>query len=482
MPSRLRRSATRVAVGLLLVVPATGCTSSSGQESNSGAIDRPASTVPDVGSAGAGDPLFPSLGNGGYHVEHYGLAFDWVPDGNRLAATAVLTAKSTQRLTAFNLDLHGLDVRAVTVDGAPARYTRKGDELTVTPAVEIADGHAFTTTVVYDGVPDPIVDPDGSHEGWMTTHDGAVALGEPAGGPGWFPGNHTPADKAVYDITVTVPDGLVAVSNGRLVEKTAAPEGKTAFHWRADEPMASYLAMLAIGHFDVSEGTIAGVPSYIAIDPQAASPETEAVPEILGNMIPWASDRFGPYPFGATGAVVVDMPDLEYSLETQTRPFFDASPGGETVIHEMAHEWFGDLVTPKTWQDMWLNEGFATYAEWLWAEDHGGPTAAEAAARIYADSPAEGQGMWAFPPADPGSPENVSRAPMYQRAALALQKVRAAVGDEVFFTILRTWLSEHRYGTVTTADFTALCTRLSGQDLGPAVFEPWLFEDAKPDW
>ncbi|MCF2531277.1 M1 family metallopeptidase [Yinghuangia soli] len=461
----------------------SACTSSgdgSGGGKATGGGD-PASTAPGAGAAGAGDPLFPLLGNGGYDVGSYDLSLAWDPAGNRLAGTAEIIATATQQLTAFNLDFHGLEVRVATVDGVPAaRIERKGDELTLTPAQPLAAGQQFAVAITYRGTPQTIVDPDGSSEGWMPMGgDGAVALGEPAGSQGWFPGNHTPADKALFSITLTVPQGLTAVSNGRFMSRTST-DGRDTFRWQGNAPMATYLAVAAIGRFRVEESTAAGgLPAYYAFAPGQESEATRALPELVDRVLSWAGAKFEPYPFDAAGAIVGDLPSLGYALETQTRPFFEAAPPEETVVHELAHQWFGNSVGPRTWQDMWLNEGFATYAEWLWREDHGGPSAQESFTEMYDTSGPAGEGIWAFPPASPRTAADVSGAPVYGRGAMVLHKVREAVGDAVFAEILRTWLRDHRHGTAATADFVALCERLGGKDLS-AVFGPWLFEDGKP--
>ncbi|MDI2126157.1 M1 family metallopeptidase [Yinghuangia seranimata] len=480
-----RPSALRVVAAAAVLALVSGCTSSSAPERP---LTRPSAAGAGAGAGASGaseaaggdasDPLFPALGNPGYDVQDYTLALDWTPQGNRLTGTATLAIQATAELDAFTLDFHAMDVQDVTVDGAPARTRRDDDKLTVTPAAPIPAGRAFTARIAYSGVPKTITDPDGSHEGWMKTDDGAVALGEPAGAPGWFPGNHAPYDKAGYDITVTVPQGLTAVSNGKLVDH-AVHDGRESFHWNSPEPMASYLAMVAIGRFRVSEDTAAGVPAYYAVDPEEESDRTNAIPATVDAMLAWADRRFGPYPFASTGAVVGHLPDLGYALETQTRPFFETAPEPDTVVHEMSHQWFGDSVTPRTWNDMWLNEGFATYTEWLWAEDHGGPSTRTSFETSYDRSGPAGQGVWAFPPGAPGSPKNVSGPPVYERGAMALQKLREAVGDEAFFTIVRTWLSDHKHGVVETADLRALAEHVSGKPLGP-LFDTWVYGKAKP--
>ncbi|MGW1289376.1 M1 family peptidase, partial [Streptomyces sp. NPDC002586] len=198
------------------------------------------------GGSGVRDPYFPKAGNGGYDVDHYDLALDYTPAGRRLTGTAVITARATQDLSAFNLDLAGLQVDSVTVEGRKALFARAGQELTVRPHDDLSKGETFRTTVRYSGTPRTLTDPDGSKEGWLPTADGGLGLGEPVGSMAWFPGNHHPSDKATYDITVTVPKGLQAVSNGELADQSTKG-GRTSFHWHTAQPMAGYLATVAVG-------------------------------------------------------------------------------------------------------------------------------------------------------------------------------------------------------------------------------------------
>lgn len=334
-----------------------------------------------------GDRLFPGLGNGGYDVAHYGLTLDYVPETNRLKGTAVITARATQDLSRFDLDLSGLRVRTARVRGAEARIRRSADELLVTPAKALRKGETFETVVTYDGTPRTLGGDEGDEgdegglEGWIETDDGATALGEPTGSMTWFPGNHHPSDKATYDITVTVPkdadgDPYDVVSNGTLVAER--DDGKTVTrHWRTAEPMAGYVAHVSVGHFDAAESsTDDGLPVYVAVDP-AEPAEAGDVAALVAEIVGWGGERFGPYPFSSTGAVVDHLPELDYALETQTRPYFGEAPDEALLVHELAHQWFGNSVTPRRWKDMWLSEGLATYAEWLWEEDQG----AEAPAR-----------------------------------------------------------------------------------------------------
>ncbi|MFI6940610.1 M1 family metallopeptidase [Streptomyces sp. NPDC050418] len=429
------------------------------------------------GAPGLRDPYFRLLGNGGYDVSHYRISLSYDPGKHRLTGETVITAEATKDLSAFNLDLAGLRVESVSVEGRAARFNRAADELTVRPVDELPEGSAFVTTVRYSGAPKTITDDDGSEEGWLRTDDGALALGEPAGSKAWFPGNHHPSDKAAYDITVTVPEGLEAVSNGELRSRKTA-DGRTAFAWHSGEPMASYLATVAIGPYETeSSKTREGLPVLTAVDPAEAEASEEVLARIPG-IITWSERYFGPYPFSSVGAIVAPDGAAGYALETQTKPVYPGTPETELVVHELAHQWYGNSVTPKSWQDMWLNEGFATYAEWLWEEDEGGDTAQESFDAAYAtDADDE---IWSYPPAKPTDASVISDAPVYVRGAMVLHKLRETLGDEDFFALVKGWAAEHRHGNADTADFTAYAEKRAGKNLD-AVWEPWLYGDGKPE-
>ncbi|WP_107428833.1 M1 family metallopeptidase [Streptomyces kebangsaanensis] len=429
------------------------------------------------GGAGVRDPYFPRAGNGGYDVGHYDLTLAYDPDRRHLTGTAVITARATQDLSAFNLDLEGLEVRGVTVEGKAALFSRAGQELTVRPHDDLVKGETFRTTVRYAGRPRTVVDPDGSEEGWLPTADGALALGEPVGSMAWFPGNNHPSDKAAYDISVTVPEGLQAVSNGELKNETTG-KGRTTFRWHTAEPMASYLATVAVGRFEITRSTTkSGLPVYVAVDPTQVK-ASRAVLAKIPEVIEWAEYNFGPYPFSSTGAVVGRDEDAGYALETQNRPVFPGAPDTGTLVHEIAHQWYGNSVTPRSWRDMWLNEAFATYAEWLWKEDNGGDGAQRTFDALYDD--AGNKALWAFPPARPSGAEHIFDPPVYARGAMVLHKIRQAVGDDMFYDIIQGWAATHRHGNASTADFTAYVEKKApDKDFG-GIWKDWLYGEGRP--
>ena len=217
------------------------------------------------GATGIGDEYFPFDGNGGYDVGHYGLSISYDPRTDALLGVALIDATATKNLSAFNLDLDGLHVRAVRVDGRPARWSRARGELTISPRDGLRRGREFRTVIRYDGEPAPIDDAFG-RSGFLPTNDGALVAGEPHGAATWFPVNDHPLDKATYTFRIKVPQGLQAIANGELVDvKDLGPS--TLWTWELDEPMASYLATASIGEFNIKSYEADGIAYWDAMDP-----------------------------------------------------------------------------------------------------------------------------------------------------------------------------------------------------------------------
>jgi aminopeptidase N len=427
------------------------------------------------GSAGLGDPFFPNAGNGGYDVSHYSLTLGYEPAQDQLTGTAVVTATATQDLSSFDLDLRGFSISRLLVNGAAADFTRDGQELVITPSAGLVSGSTFTVTVDYAGTPPIITDPDGSIEGFVPTDDGAFVVGEPQGSPGWYPVNDNPRDKATYDFSVTVPDGLTVMANGVLVSHTSSG-GKTTWVWSETDPMAPYLATATLGRFDLTISVLdTGIPSYVAVDPTLAKGN---VLRKLPDIVQVYSSIYGPYPFNAVGSIVDDAKIVGYSLETQTKPVYDRMPDEATLAHELSHMWFGDSVTLTVWPDIWLHEGFATWSEWIWSEYSGQKTAEKYFKNLY-NTPAQDTRFWTPPPAVPGTPAFMFNGTIYYRGAMTLEALREKVGDMTFFQIMRGWATQNRYGNVTTPEFIALAEQLSGMDLDH-FFDVWLYQPEKP--
>jgi aminopeptidase N len=429
------------------------------------------------GAAGIGDPYFPTYGNGGYDVAGYDLRLRYDPKSGVLGGDATITAAATQDLSRLDLDLAGLTTSAVTVDGRPARAEQKADELVVTPAAGIVRGKPFTTVVTYGGKPQALRNPALGVGGWLRTKDGAFALGEPESASTWYPVNDHPADKATWRLAMTVPDGLEVLSNGVPGPRTTAA-GWTTWTWSESAPMASYLSTVVIGQYRVRTGTHAGEPIVTAV-PDSLPADGPAAKSIgrTGEIIDFLTTQFGRYPFDAYGGIVLDDDRVGYALETQTRPvyggsFFRTDPNPVVVAHELAHQWFGDSVALERWRDIWLNEGFATYAEWLWQEHEGQATVAQSFDRTYAGFD------WRHVPGNPG-PTNLFGDAVYQRGAMTLYALRRTIGDQAFAGLLKSWPAEHRDGNVTTAEFIQAAEKASGKDLD-RLFQAWLFGTTKP--
>ncbi|MER7935452.1 MULTISPECIES: M1 family metallopeptidase [unclassified Streptomyces] len=438
-----------------------------------------AAPAPVQGAPGIGDPYFPELGNGGFDARHYDLDVAYNPDTDRLDGVTTLTARATQNLSSFDLDLQKLEVARVEVNGRNARFTRSGDEITITPRSTLTKGREFTVSVTYGGIPEALSGPIvfGSDYGWMKTADGVFVACEPNAASTWFPSSDHPSDKATYDIRIKAPKGLTGVSNGRLVS-TYDKGASTYTHWRESRPMATYLATATIGKFDVRTGrTPSGIPIYVAIDPVLANSNSVDVYAVTAAATDYWSKLFGPYPFEETGAIVDDMPEAGFSLEVQSKPAYSAVRNESTIVHELAHQWFGDSVSVAQWKDIWLNEGFATYAQWLWAEHQGTRSAHDSFLAGYDSRPAD-NAFWQTVVADPQR-DTMFASAVYQRGAMTLQMLRERIGDTAFFKLLPAWTKLHRYGNADTADFIRLAEKISGQQLDD-LFQTWLFTPGKP--
>jgi aminopeptidase N len=439
------------------------------------------------GAAGVGDPYFPLEGNGGYDVRHYDLSFSYDPATDRLDGTMVVRARATQDLSRFDLDLQQLEVSAVRVNDNPAAFTRDGQELQVTPLNRLREGSTFNVAVDYGGVPQTIVGSPivfGSPYGFLHTDDGAFMGDEPNVASTWMPLSDHPNDKASWTIRATVPAGKGVVANGRLVSQVTA-NGKSTFVWDEPEQMATYLVTACIGNWVIKTGrTPGGIPETVAVDPTIIASRPDAV-DFFYNTTAEATDLwvkdFGPYPFDSTGAIADNATfngqPLGFSLETQTRPVYSAVRSTSTIAHELAHMWFGDSVSVADWHHIWLNEGFASYAQYLWTEHLGGASPHDQFVAEFNSRPASDP-FWNSQIADPQRDTMFQRA-VYRRGAMTLQALRDKIGDDAFFRVLRTWTAEHFQGNATTAQFIALSERISGQDLSN-FFQVWLYTPTKP--
>jgi aminopeptidase N len=360
----------------------------------------------------------------------------------------------------------------------------------VRPRHAIAKGRAFTVRIRYHGKPRLLDEGVLGDNGVFPTADGFLVVGQPHVAATWFPVNDHPRDKAVYAVAITVPKGVEAVSNGRLAS-TRTRGGHTTWLWRESAPMASYLATATTGQFKLRKYEQDGISYVDAIDPalyRSGAPSTGRIAEQVLRQQPrilkFLSGVLGPYPFKDAGGIVDNDPDIGFALENQTRPiysraFFTSGSVADNdwvVTHELAHQWTGDSLAVASWRDIWLNEGFATYMEWLWSESQGRGTAQQIF-DSFSTIPADDE-FWSLEIGDPGA-GGIFDDPVYFRGAMTLHALRQKVGDEDFFRLVKRWTGLHAGGNVSTAQFVALAESVSGEELD-SFFHTWLHTESKP--
>ncbi|WP_329619504.1 M1 family metallopeptidase [Streptomyces sp. NBC_01255] len=429
----------------------------------------------------ASDPYFPANGDPRYRVHRYEIALDYRPGPNRLAGTARLSAiVGRAPLTEFDLNLAEFKVGRVQVNGRAPHYTHRGGKLRVRPAKPLTAGAAFTVEIHWSGNPKPVRSPWGGL-GWEELTDGALVASQPVGAPSWYPCNDRPADKASYHISVNTPSPYTVVAGGRLLTRTTKAS-TTTWVYEQTAPTSSYLVGLSIGMYQtvlLGDPGLGGVPQTAHVPAHLLSRFSRDFARQPAMMRVF-EELFGPYPLGEYAVVVADE-ELDVPVEAQGLSLFGANHvdgvrGSERLIaHELAHQWFGNSVTIGDWRHIWLNEGFAKYAEWLWSERSGGRTAQELAAaahRLLASQPQD------LVLADPGR-KLMFDDRLYQRGGLAVHAIRCALGEGPFFRMLRDWATAHRHGVVTTAGFTAHVARYAPEPVD-GLLASWLHAPALP--
>lgn len=446
-----------------------------------------------AGEPGIGDDFYPLLGNGGYDVQHYLIDLTISDDLREIQAGIVtISAVATQDLNAFNLDILGMTVEHVAVNDSPAGFTRDGREMTVTPVYPLTSGQPFVVRVAYSGTPGTDAEGDDLdfNNGWFYYDTGVFVASEPDGAAAWFPANDHPLDKAKFRFVIDVPAPYVVAANGTLVEIKPVRD-IIRYTWDMDYPMATYLATVNIQRFEErtdQSGSGVHIRNYF---PERLADAGEEAFAPQAEMIDYFESIFGPYPFDQYGAVVADV-DLSFALETQTMSLFGrnaitqgraaGTPAELVIAHELAHQWYGNSLTPATWRDIWLNEGFATYAQVLWVEHTRGREAADTLLRQYyvaIRSPM----LITVGAAAPGNPppDGLFNTSVYLRGGWALHALRLHIGDEDFFALLREYAGRFQYGSVTTQDFFALAVEISGDPAAADLLHAWIYEDAVPD-
>jgi aminopeptidase N len=441
------------------------------------------------GASGIGDRLYPELGNGGYDVDRYHFEIEVGADWS-VVATARVELTPLGDLSAFNLDLAGLDVQSVEVDGFEAAgFEHRDRELTIDLGGTARAGVPISVTVLYSGTPRSVpADAVPFRPGWQQGEEVAYLFSQPDGAQSLFPVNDHPLDRADVDLVVTTPTGVEAISGGAIVSESQAGSGDTVVWEMID--IAPYLIPLAIGQFTVvSDRVVDGVQYDVWVSDDLVESTAIETFDIQPDVIAFFEERFGPYPFDRAGALIVDD-DLGAALETQTIPTYTATSArwGEIVIaHELAHQWFGDSITLEQWDDIWLNEGFATFAHWLWLEERFGrdryDSEVEVAYRLLSGIGLTESGVTpavaadrvraAFPPPDDPRAADLFNRSVYDRGGLALVALRDSVGDTALFDLIRTYTQRFRGSSITTEAFLALVDEALGAEPA-ALLAAWV--------
>jgi aminopeptidase N len=458
---------------------------------------RAAASIPapngNHGALTGDDPYLTNSGNGGYTVSAYNLDLDYKVRMNRLEATAIVTATSTQKLSRFSLDLAGLVASKVSVNGTRvAKFSQRDNKIVIKPASPLAADQPFTVMVRYGGFPHPAQSAWGE-VGWEELADGVLVAGQPCGAATWFPCDDQPSAKASMHIRITCDSPYFVQATGTPVSRVARGH-RTVWVYEATEPVAPCLATVQIGLYAQRPLSAGPVQQRLLVSDELAARAAHDF-ELQPCMMETFAELFGDYPFGEYTAVVTDD-ELEIPLEAHGLAVFgrnhiDGAGSSERLIaHELAHQWFGNSVTAAQWSDIWLHEGFACYAEWLWSERKGAAlpsvlgrlrpinsrTADEHARHHWARLDALPQDLVL---SDPG-PDLMFDDRVYKRGALLLHSLRLAMGDDGFFSLLREWTSIHRFGSVSTADFVRLAVASTEAPVEQLLSE-WLDQAALPE-
>ncbi|OYN93815.1 M1 family metallopeptidase [Enemella evansiae] len=433
--------------------------------------------ITEDGGDGVGDRYFPTAGGGGYDARDYRIEVSWLETQSRLEGRTTMTAAATRPLQRLRLDL-ALPASEVRLNGQPVRFTQQGLDLAVTADRVLAPGEEFRVEVVYAGNPDDAAGLTTARA--LRLNREILFAGQPFGAALWFPSNDHPSDPATMEVIARVPSDLQAISVGALISRDIGDEPDwDTWHWRSDQPMATYLNLLAIGPYTVIEDNTGVRPQLYAVSKQLAPPlaaGTEAALRRTPETVRRLEEVWGPYPFGQVGGVASSVDVGFGALENQTRPLYRseslAQNPNRLLTHEYAHMWFGNQVTLRQWDDIFMNEGYASFSEWIVTERTGGRSANEQLLTQYDEVDDR---LWGLRIDDPGP--NRMFAAVYVRGPMALQALRNVLGDEQFFALGRDWVA--RPGTGSLEEWQQRAQARTSVDLAP-FWAAWFSGTTKP--
>ena len=420
----------------------------------------------------------------GFDMLHYDITIELFPTVHYIEGNVFAEVTATENgLSEVDYELESLNVTEVRVNETGASYTYANGILTITLDQTYSIGENFSTQVFFEGY--PVLSNDGYSTGihWSSY---IFTYSDPNGARYWWPGYDHPWDKATTKAIITVPDDLLVASNGLLESEVDNGDGIKTFTWDNTDPIATYLVSLCIGAYSTFEQTYPGVPIINYVYPGhlgAAQNDFACIPVAMGIY----EDRFGDYPWQKYGAAECNIFGGYGGMEHQTM----TSIGNGLIngygtyelifVHELGHQWFGDCLTPLTWKDVWLSEGFATYSEALYVEGTEGYDAMCA----YVQSSFHTYYLnWAgsntYTVYDPPYLAYFTPA-TYEKPASFLHMIRLAVGDSTFFDILQTYFSLYASSCVITEDFQSVCEDVAGRDFDN-YFDAWIYGSGVPSF
>ena len=404
----------------------------------------------------------------------YNLSFDLYPEEKMIVASAIITGQVLdQNIKSIDLNFYdNFKITNLLLDGVASEY--ENDETTLSIPYNFLGEKEFKIEIDYEGTPKK-AGLDGFVFGKRNGESLVYNLSEPNFSSTWFPCNDLPTDKSFLEMSITNDSSAVSVSNGVLKDVKTNGDRRT-YTWFTEYPISTYLIAIYSSEY------VSFKDKYISLDGKDTMDVVYYVlPDKLENakkdfaghpeMLRVLSNLFGEYPFIKEKYGVAEFLWYPGAMEHQTitgvssnmingKNFFE-----DTFVHELAHQWWGDAISPKSWKDIWLNEGFATYSEALYYEALSGEKALRSTMMSKYSSNFSGA------LAKPGS--FLFTRTMYDKGAWVLHMLRWEVGDSSFFKILRTYFDTFKYSNASTNDFKNICEQVSGKNLDK-FFEQWV--------